>query len=186
MKFCSECGHSVSLKIPELDTKQRFVCEPCGIIHYQNPRIITGCLPVYKGKVLLCRRAIEPRKGFWTLPAGFMENNETVLEGALRETWEEAEAKVVDAHLYRLFDLPAISQVYVFFRGTVSDGAFGVGVESTETQLFDEDSIPWDELAFPVVGETLRDYFNDRISESYPVRIFGREWMKTMSHKPKA
>lgn len=171
MKFCSECGHTVSLKTPENDNRPRYVCDACDYIHYQNPRIVTGCLPVWENRVLLCRRAIEPRRGYWTLPAGFMENGETSLEGALRETWEEAEAEVIDTHLYRMFDLPYINQVYIFFRGTLRDGEFGVGVESLETALFHEADIPWQELAFPIVSETLQDYFADRKSAEFPVRI---------------
>lgn len=171
MKFCSECGHTVSLKTPENDNRLRYVCDACDYIHYQNPRIVTGCLPIWEDRVLLCRRAIEPRRGYWTLPAGFMENGETSLAGALRETWEEAEAKVSDTHLYRMFDLPYINQVYIFYRGTLEDGQFGVGVESLEAALFYEEEIPWKELAFPIVSETLRDYFNDRKTAEFPVRV---------------
>jgi len=171
MKFCSECGSQVSVKIPEGDNRERHVCIDCGVVHYINPRIIAGTLPVYEGKVLLCRRAIEPRKGYWTLPAGFMENGETTAEAAARETIEEAEAKV-DLHgLYTVFNLPHISQVYMFFRGDVIEGKFGVGTESLETQLFEEQDIPWNELAFPTIYRTLKLYFEDRKTEQYPVRI---------------
>lgn len=171
MKFCSECGSQVSVKIPEGDNRERHVCTDCGVIHYINPRIIAGTLPVYEGKVLLCRRAIEPRRGYWTLPAGFMENGETTAQAAARETIEEAEAEV-DLHgLYTVFNLPHISQVYMFFRGEVIEGKYGVGVESLETQLFEEQDIPWNELAFPTIYRTLKLYFEDRKTEQYPVRI---------------
>ena len=169
MKYCSECGSEVSFKIPAGDSRERHVCDSCGVIHYVNPRIIAGTLPVFDGKVLLCRRAIEPRKGYWTLPAGFMENGETSAEAAARETIEEAEAQVNIRGLYTVFNLPHISQVYLFYRADIIDGEFGVGEESLESQLFEEKDIPWDELAFPTIHRTLVRYFEDRKSDLYPV-----------------
>lgn len=169
MKYCSECGSQVSFVIPEGDNRERHVCDSCGIIHYINPRIIAGTLPVHDSKILLCRRAIEPRKGFWTLPAGFMENGETSAEAAARETIEEAEAQVNLHGLYTVFNLPHISQVYLFYRADVVDGKYGVGVESLETQLFDEQDIPWNELAFPTIYRTLKHYFKDRKINQFPV-----------------
>ncbi|MCG8672306.1 MAG: NUDIX hydrolase [Pseudomonadales bacterium] len=171
MKFCSQCGSKVSLRIPEGDTRERHVCDSCGFIHYFNPRIIAGTVPTVGSKVLLCRRAIEPRKGYWTLPAGFMENGETTQEAALRETWEEAEAKLNLDGLYSLFNLPHINQVYIFFRGEVIDGEFGVGEESLETQLFEEHEIPWDSLAFPTIYKTLKHFYADREAGEFQVRI---------------
>ena len=171
MKYCSHCGHTVQSRIPEGDNRQRYVCDNCHTIHYQNPRIVVGSLPVYEDKVLLCRRAIEPRKGFWTLPGGFMENGESTLEGALRETWEEAQARLNVHGLYRMFDLPHIDQLYIFYRGDVIDGKFAPGPESTEVALYAEEDIPWEELAFLVVRETLKEYFDDRKSDQYPVRV---------------
>ncbi len=176
MKFCTSCGSSVTLRIPEGDDRERFVCTSCDSIHYINPRVIVGCLPVHGDKVLLCKRAIEPRYGFWTLPAGFMENGETTPQGAARETWEEARARVEGLELYRIFDIPYISQVYMFYRCKLTDGAYGVGPESLETALYTEDEIPWDDIAFPVVKETLQDYFDDVRAGHYPVRVSAIEY----------
>ena len=169
MKFCSLCGGPVALQIPDDDNRERHVCQNCGTIHYVNPKVIVGCLPTVGDRILLCKRAIEPRYGKWTLPAGFMENGETSADGAARETWEEAEAKATDLTLYRIFDVPHISQVYLFYRADLVDGQYGVGVESLETRLFDEQEIPWDELAFPTIHRTLRHYFRDRKLDHYPV-----------------
>ena len=171
MKFCSECGGSIELRIPRGDDRDRYVCDDCDHIHYVNPRVIVGCLPVFEDTVLLCKRAIEPRYGYWTLPAGFMENGETTEEGAARETWDEARARVSNMHLYRVFDVPYISQVYMFYRCTLDEGLFGVGPESLETGLYKEQEIPWDEIAFPVVRETLKAYFDDRRRNDYPVVV---------------
>ena len=172
MNFCSACGGPVTLRIPPGDNRERFVCDRCGTIHYVNPKIVTGCLPVRDTAVLLCRRGIEPRKGLWTLPAGFLELGETTLDGALRETWEEARAKVEPLGLYTLFNLPHISQVYLFYRARLSRTAhFAPGDETTDVRLFEEPEIPWAELAFPVVTNTLRHYFSDRLRGDYPVRV---------------
>ncbi len=130
---------------------------------------MTGCLPVWGDRVLLCRRAIEPRRGRWTLPAGFLEASETVPAGALRETWEEARTRVDIQALYTVFSVPHISQIHMFFRAQLVDGTFGVGEESLDVRLFDEDGVPWEELAFPVVTKTLRHYFADRPAERFPV-----------------
>ena len=162
MKFCNQCGAAVVLRIPAGDTRPRFVCGGCETIHYENPKIVAGCIPEWQDKVLLCRRAIEPRHGLWTLPAGFMENDETTTEAAARETLEEAQARVEISGLYALFNLPHINQVYVMFRAKLLDLNFGPGSESLEVALFDEGEIPWDELAFAVVRETLQLYYADR------------------------
>ena len=154
MKFCTSCGNSVTLKIPAGDDRERFVCITCEQIHYTNPRVIVGCVPIYEGRVLLCKRAIEPRMNYWTLPAGFMENGETTPEGAARETWEEARARVSGLELYRVFD-----------------GEFGVGPESLECGLYRQEDIPWDDIAFPVVHETLKQYFLDAEAGHFPVRV---------------
>ena len=171
MKFCTSCGNSVTLRVPDGDDRERFVCSSCEFIHYINPRIIVGCVAVHEGRVLLCKRAIEPRKNYWTLPAGFMENGETTPEGAARETWEEARARVSELELYRVYDVPSISQVYMFYRCDLDRGEFGVGPESLESGLYTEADIPWGEIAFPVVRETLKEYFADVRQGSFPVRV---------------
>lgn len=169
MKFCSHCGHEIAVTIPPGDDRERYTCPHCETIHYRNPRIITGCLALHGDQVLLCKRAIEPRHGYWTLPAGFMENGETTEQGALRESWEEARANIDIHHLYTLFNLPYINQVYLFYRGRLTNLDFGAGPESLEVELFSEDNIPWDDLAFPVVRKTLEHYFRDRQREEFPL-----------------
>jgi len=170
MKYCSSCGQPVVLTTPPGDSRERFVCEHCDTIHYQNPRVITGCLVAWEEQVLLCRRDIDPRRGYWTLPAGFLENGETARAGAERETWEEARARVVVDDLYTLFSLPHISQIYMFYRGRLETPEFQAGDETQEVALFREAEIPWDELAFPVIRETLHHYFEDRRDNHFPVR----------------
>ena len=167
MNFCSHCGKSVSLKIPEDDNRPRHVCDNCGIIHYQNPMIVAGCIPEWQGKILLCRRAIEPRYGLWTIPAGYMENGETLEQAACRETEEEACARVDLDGLYAVYNIPHVSQVYTIFRGQLADGAFAPGAESLETELFEENQIPWGEIAFPVVDRTLKRFFLDRPEQRF-------------------
>ncbi len=180
MNFCSSCGTPVKWAIPPGDNRERHVCNnpECGTIHYQNPRIITGCLPIYGNQVLLCKRAIEPRHGLWTLPAGFLENGETIEQGATRESWEEAKATLKLEQLYTMFDLPHINQVYFFYKAELVDMNFGPGEESLDVQLFDEQDIPWNELAFPVIEETLKYYFQDNKQQDF---IF-RSQVLTRSH----
>jgi ADP-ribose pyrophosphatase YjhB (NUDIX family) len=149
----------------------RFVCGDCGTIHYQNPKIVVGCLPEFEQRVLLCRRAIEPRHGLWTLPAGFLENGESIFAGALRETLEEANARVEIGELYTMISLPQISQVYVMFRARLLDLDFGPGPESLDVRLFEEHEVPWEELAFRTIGRTLRNYFLDRKLGVFPTRV---------------
>ncbi|EIJ42243.1 ADP-ribose pyrophosphatase [Beggiatoa alba B18LD] len=171
MKYCSECGASVELKIPEGDNFPRFVCDTCHTIHYQNPKIVTGCLVEHDHKILLCKRAIEPRYGLWTIPAGFMENKEAVPQAAIRETWEEAHAKVTEPELYAVFSLSHISQVYIMFRAHLAEPTFSAGAESLEVRLFDESEIPWDNLAFPIVHQTLTRYFQERKTGKFAVHV---------------
>jgi ADP-ribose pyrophosphatase YjhB (NUDIX family) len=162
MKFCSNCGAAVTRKIPPGDSLPRDVCDACGTIHYTNPRMIVGCVPVWEDKVLLCKRAIEPRRGLWTVPAGFMENGETLDKGAARETLEEANARVEIGALYAVYNIPHVNQVYLLFLAKLLDLDFHAGEESLETRLFREDEIPWDQLAFATVRNTLTHFFSDR------------------------
>ncbi len=171
MKFCSNCGAAVTFRIPAGDTLARYVCDTCEAVHYENPRIVAGCIPEWEGKILLCRRAIEPRHGLWTLPAGFMEKGETTLQAAARETLEEAGARVEVGALYTLFSLPHIDQVYLFYRGQLTDLDYAAGSESLEVDLFEERAVPWEELAFRVVGETLKLYFQDRLAGRFRTHV---------------
>ncbi|WP_370298238.1 NUDIX hydrolase [Pontibacterium sp.] len=170
MNFCSHCGNSVHVAIPEGDNRPRHICDSCGTIHYQNPRIIAGCLPVYEDKVLLCRRAIEPRLGFWTLPAGFMENGESTEEAALRETYEEAVAEVEIQSLYTVTSILHVNQVQMFYLAHMPKPEFDISSESLEVALFAENEIPWDELAFQTIRNALRFYFADRKRGEFPLR----------------
>ena len=147
MKFCSQCASPVTIRLPNGDTKERHVCNECAEIHYQNPKIVAGCIPEWEGRILLCRRAIEPRHGLWTIPAGFMENGETVEQAAMRETLEEACAHVEISGLYAVFNIPHVS---------------------LETALFFEEEIPWSEMAFPVVVQALERFFSDRPRNAFP------------------
>jgi ADP-ribose pyrophosphatase YjhB (NUDIX family) len=171
MKFCSQCGSNVELRVPDGDNLPRFICISCNTIHYQNPKIVTGCIPEWGDQILLCKRAIEPRYGLWTLPAGFMENNETTEDAALRETMEEANADAEIIDLYGLFNIPHISQVYLMFRARLLNLDFGPGSESLEVQLFHEHEIPWNQLAFPVIHETLKRYFSDRKQNKFQLQL---------------
>ncbi|MBM87474.1 MAG: NUDIX hydrolase [Gammaproteobacteria bacterium] len=174
MKFCHHCAAPLIVRVPEGDDKPRHCCNDCQSIFYQNPKNVVGTVPIYKNKVLLCKRAIQPRIGKWTLPAGFMENGESSLSGAIRETKEEAGATALTGEnsLYTLFNLPAINQVYMFFRADLLDLNFNPGIESEATALFSEEEIPWSEIAFPVVKSTLEHYFLDSKSNHFPVRMF--------------
>jgi ADP-ribose pyrophosphatase YjhB (NUDIX family) len=169
MKYCNLCGATVELRVPNGDNMPRHICNHCGEIHYLNPKVVVGCLPRWQEKVLLCRRAIEPRLGLWTLPAGFLENNETTTEGALRETWEEAAARVRIAGLFTLFNLPHVNQIYVMYLADLIEPTFGPGTESLEVALYDERDIPWDQMAFPVVEQTLQLFFDDRRRANFRV-----------------
>jgi len=174
MNYCQHCSASLVLRTPEGDNRARYCCGSCNTIFYQNPKNVVGTLPVYKNKILLCKRAIEPRKGKWTLPAGFMENGESSLAGAIRETKEEAGAELIikPDSLYTLFNLPTINQVYIFFRAELANLNFSAGVESEEVELYQEKEIPWSEIAFPVVKTTIKQYFEDTRSGHFPVRMF--------------
>jgi len=180
MKYCHHCAGPISHHVPKGDDKLRYCCVQCDVIFYQNPNNIVGTLPVFDFQVMLCKRAIEPRLGKWTLPAGFMENGESTMTGAIRETLEEAGAKVSPAacSLYTLFNLPYINQVYLFFLAQLESADFAAGEESLEVKWFAEEDIPWQELAFPVVRITLEQYFADRKSQTFPVRMFDLSYSK--------
>ena len=161
MNYCSSCGGKVSLRVPKDDNRERHICDDCGVIHYRNPLVVVGCVAERDGKVLLCKRAIEPRYGYWTVPAGFMELGESVGAGAARETLEEALATVELGHLFAMVDVIEAGQVHLFYTGKlVSD--YGAGDESLESAMFGEDEIPWDDIAFRSGRYALKKYFEDR------------------------
>ncbi|MGI9289714.1 MAG: NUDIX hydrolase [Gammaproteobacteria bacterium] len=156
--YCPKCAAHLSAEIPEGDNKLRYVCTTCGYIFYENPKLVVGCVTEYEGKILLCKRAIEPRYGYWTVPAGFMELGETLAEGAMRETLEEACANVELGSLLAVVDVVHAGQVHVFFRGKLIDGAYAAGDESLDTALFSPAEIPWEEIAFPSGTIALKQY----------------------------
>lgn len=166
MKFCSSCGSSdIEQRIPAGDNRLRFVCGQCGEIFYHNPKMIVGCVARAGERVLLCRRAIEPRYGLWTLPAGFMENQETAAQGAAREAYEEALARTDIGHLFAQFSIAHINQVYLLYLADLTEpDGIGAGEESLDVGLFEEHEIPWERLAFPVMRKTLELFFEDRRS----------------------
>ena len=162
MKFCSACGAQVALRVPTGDSLPRFICGACHTIHYENPKLVVGSIPAWEDKILMCRRAIEPRYGFWTLPAGFMENHESTEQAAVRETQEEAHAEIEIGPLYTVWSIPHISQVHLFFRSRLLNLEFKAGSESLEVALFREAEMPWEQLAFASVRDTLKRYYSDR------------------------
>jgi ADP-ribose pyrophosphatase YjhB (NUDIX family) len=162
MNFCSQCGQPVTVLVPEGDHLPRHVCTGCGVVHYQNPKIVAGCVPEHDGRILLCRRAIEPRRGYWTIPAGFMENGETTQEAARRESVEEAMAEVEIGSLLAVVHVLHADQVHVMFRARLAYPEFGAGPESLEVMLCNEDDIPWHDIAFRSVDFALRRYLDDR------------------------
>ena len=162
IQYCMDCGSATELRTPSGDERARHVCTACGKIHYQNPKVVVGCIPEYEDRILLCRRDIEPRRGKWTLPAGFLESNESVRDGALRETYEEAQLRAEIIAPYRLFDLVFVNQIYLMFRARILVPEFGPTLESSEVKLVHEKDIPWENMAFPVIEKTLLHYFRDR------------------------
>lgn len=171
MKYCSNCGKSLEWIIPEHDDRHRHVCQNCGTIHYQNPQMVVGCIPEWQDQILLCRRDIEPQKGLWTLPAGYLENGETAEEGARRETREETGAVVLGLEPYLMFDIVHIHQIYLMFRSRLQNPDFHVTPESSEVRLFSPNQIPWDEIAFRVIEKTLKTFLADRPSGNFPFRL---------------
>lgn len=175
MNYCSNCGHKVAFgEVPGEDLP-RYHCSNCGMVHYQNPNMIVGCLPRWEDKILLCKRAIEPRKDKWTLPAGFLENGETVEAGAMRETKEEAAADVEIVRLFSIYSLRSVGQVYLMFLADLVDGTFGVGRESIDVQLFLPEEIPWNDLAFSAIRFTLEKYV-DVPPAPYEVYLGAHAW----------
>ena len=171
MNFCSNCGNKVTLGTPPGDDRPRYLCQSCGIIHYENPKVVVGCIPEKDGKILLCRRAIEPRSDKWTLPAGYLENGETVAQGARRETLEEAGARVEILAPYALFNICYVNQIYLMFRAGIIDSIGKAGSESSDVRFFSERDLPWDQIAFTVIEQTLRHYFKDKPSGLFPFHI---------------
>nr|VFJ88136.1 MAG: ADP-ribose pyrophosphatase YjhB, NUDIX family [Candidatus Kentron sp. LFY] len=171
MKYCGNCGAPLSIRVLAHDDRARHVCDACDTVHYVNPKIVAGCIPESGNRILLCRRAIEPRYGFWTLPAGFMEIGETTVEAAMRETWEEAGTTVDVDSLFAVFSIPHISQVYMIFRAALSRDEYYPGPESLEVALFREEEIPWSRLAFPVISRTLQCYFSDKHNGIFQVHL---------------
>lgn len=169
--YCTQCGNATHKAIPEHDHLQRDVCTVCGYIHYENPKIVAGALVTYGEQILLCRRAIEPSYGLWTLPAGYMEIGESMQQGAMRECWEEAEAKIYIEQLYCMYNILHVGHVYALFKATLIDGTFGIGTESLESRLFYPDEIPWQQLAFPSIERTLQLYLTDCKTGHFPLHI---------------
>lgn len=170
--FCMQCGGPLIFKVPTGDDRKRLVCSACTAIYYQNPKMVVGAIPLVEGKILLCRRAIEPKRGLWTLPAGYLENGETVLDCARRESEEEAKAVLGALEAYALCNLTFIDQLYFFYRAQLLNDDFGPGSESLEVRLFSPEEIPWRQLAFTVVEEVLRQYCRDLEQNTFPFREF--------------
>jgi ADP-ribose pyrophosphatase YjhB (NUDIX family) len=163
MNFCSQCGAKVVLRIPQGEDRTRYVCDQCGVVHYQNPKLVVGCVPeLPDGRILICKRAIEPRVGYWTIPAGFMENGETLQQAAARESMEEALAQVEIGSLLTVVHITPAHQVHVFFRARLLSEDVGAGPESLDVRLVQPHEIPWEDIAFPSTEFTLQRYLEDR------------------------
>ncbi len=171
IKHCRVCGTEVAYRVPAGDNRDRAVCPACGEIHYENPINVVGTLPVWERQVLLCRRNIEPRYGLWTLPAGFLELGESTADGAMRETVEEAGAHIELQGLFTVLNVVRVGQVHLFYRARMLDTHLDPGPETIEARLFREDEVPWDELAFRTVRQTLEHFFADRRNGSFDVHV---------------
>lgn len=170
LKHCKSCGSAVTYRLPDDgDTRERAICTACHTVHYENPLNVVGTLPIWEDKILLCKRNIEPRFGKWTLPAGFMELGETVAQGAARETDEEAGAQIELLGLYTLMNVVRVGQVHFFYRAKLLSTTFDPGHETIEARLFSEDEVPWDDIAFRTVRETLKCFFEDRQRGAFPL-----------------
>ena len=169
MKFCSKCGGSIKFERPKDDNQSRFICSQCNLIHYENPRIVVGSIPIYKDQVLLCLRAIEPRSNYWTLPAGFLENKEGLKDGAAREAEEEALIKPIIGPLIAVVDVIHAHQVHVFFRAHLENLEFGPGKESLDVRMFKLSEIPWEQMAFKTGKIALNAQINKADDDWTPV-----------------
>ena len=179
--YCGQCGSPSTRRIPPGDNRERDLCEKCGAISYQNPRMVVGTLPVWQGKVLLCLRAIEPRSKTWTLPAGFMELGETIAQGAERETTEEAGVRIEIGHMYTVIDIPHVDQVHVFFLAEALSPDMDPGPDTIEARWYGLDEIPWDDLSFRSVSTTLRHYLRDLESGKFGPHHYA---LNVNHHKP--
>ena len=179
--FCGQCGTPITRRIPPGDNRERDLCEQCGAVHYQNPRMVVGTVPVWEDKILLCLRAIEPRAKTWTLPAGFMELAESTAEGAERETREEAGARINLGHLYTVIDIPQVDQVHIYFLAHVLSPELDPGPESLDAKFFGLDEIPWDNLSFRSVSSTLKHYIRDHASGKFETRHFSLATTRPLS-----
>ncbi|HEX7387682.1 MAG TPA: NUDIX hydrolase [Castellaniella sp.] len=171
-QFCSQCGHALSHEVPPDDNRVRDLCKHCGAVHYQNPRNVVGVVPIWHDQVLLCRRAIEPRYGKWTLPAGFMELGETTEQGAARENQEESGARIRIQSLLTVIDVPSVNQVHLYYLAEVLDPTLDPGPETLEAAFFKLDAIPWQELSFRSVSTTLEHYLQDRPGGRFPTHHY--------------
>lgn len=172
MNYCIQCGsEAVEFRIPDGDNRRRHVCSDCGYIHYVNPRMVVGCVPRWEDRILLCRRAIEPRLGYWTLPAGFMELEETLEAAAARETLEEACARVTIEDMFAVVNVTHAHQVHIMFRAELLDLDYAAGPESLEVAMFREAEVPWDELAFPSITYSLERYYKDLADDTRRLHI---------------
>lgn len=171
-RFCSQCGNPLNREIPPDDNRIRDLCPNCGAVHYQNPRNVVGIVPIYNDQILLCRRAIEPRHGKWTLPAGFMELGETTAQGAARENQEESGAIIKMASLFTVIDVPSVNQVHFYYLAEVLNKKLAPGPETLEAEFFDLDKIPWRELSFKTVSTTIEHYIQDKANGSFGVHQY--------------
>lgn len=171
MTYCPNCGAPIEFRIPPGDDRKRNICSATGEVFYHNPLNVVGCIVEQDDAILMCRRAIEPRRGFWTMPAGFLELGETTCEGAARETREEALAEVADAVFFSMIDVTHIGQIHIFYRARLAGQGYGVGAESDEVVLLKEHEIDWQQLAFPTIHRTLNRYFADRARGRFGVHV---------------